>query len=486
MDLKELVRQTQKSWSDEFFISGTTTDVSGICYDSRNVTNGELFCCLRGRQFDGHNYAANAIKDGATALLVDRQLDLAVPQVLVRDTRRAMALLAASFFGHPSEHLKIAGVTGTNGKTSVVSILAHLLRMSDWMVAESGTLTGVRTTPEAPELQLKLSNWLSSDVEAVCMEVSSHALAQHRIDGTKFELVAYTNLTRDHLDYHESMFEYGEAKQRLFTREFSNRAVIVIDDVGGRIRAKRASREGLDVVEVSTIDAIPEFDSSGSAFTWRGERLYLPLPGSFALTNALVAAELAVGLGLSEDRVADALPCLLQVKGRFEFLPETGGVHVVVDYAHTPQALTNVLYTARQIADTGRVICVFGCGGGRDAGKRPEMGLAALCGADAIIVTSDNPRTESPDKIIEEILAGMKISNSENDLTGTVSSGRVANEVLVEPDRREAIAIAIGMAKPGDLILIAGKGHENIQEIGEKHYPFDDRIVALELLGGAE
>ncbi|HBM55744.1 MAG TPA: hypothetical protein DD388_03875 [Acidimicrobiaceae bacterium] len=359
----------------------------------------------------------------------------------------------------------------------MVHMLAEVLRHGGRHVAESGTLTGIRTTPEAPDLQAQLAAWADEGVETVCMEVSSHALSQHRVDGIGFAAVAHMNLTRDHLDYHESMETYAAAKQRLLVREFTGRGVVVADDDGGRERAEAARRSGLEVVEVSTSGAAVTVGSSGSRFEWRGGEVDLPLPGGFAVTNALVVAELAALLGMSAAEAREALGTLEPVPGRFEHLPEVAGISVVVDYAHTPDAIASALAAARVVAD-GRVLCVFGCGGGRDRGKRPEMGRAALLGADVVVVTSDNPRDEPPEGIIADILSGMDATS-----LGDAASEKGPTEVIVEPDRRSAIAKAIGLALPGDLVLVAGKGHESVQEVGALRLPFDDRGVAAELLG---
>ena len=468
MDLGELLEAARHVWGDGFGADGIGApgiDVTGIAYDSRRVVPGDLFCCLTGTLADGHDHAQEAVAAGAAALLVERQLDLNVDQVVVPDARRSMALLATVLHDFPSHRLAVVGVTGTNGKTSVVRMLAGVLRQSGRHVAESGTLTGDRTTPEAPDLQARLEAWADEGVDVVCMEVSSHALAQHRVDGIGFSAVAYTNLTRDHLDYHGSMGAYASAKKRLLEREFSSRAVVVVDDASGRQRAAAGRGSGLEVVEVATSEASAVVGRDGSRFTWRNGEVDLALPGGFAVTNALVVAELAVLVGMPVADVRAALGLLQSVPGRFESLPEVAGIRVVIDYAHTPDALTAALATAREVSD-GRVLCVFGCGGGRDRGKRPEMGGVAQSGADVVVVTSDNPRDEPPEGVIADILSGMD-----------------ASEVIVEPDRRAAIATAIGIARSGDLVLVAGKGHEAMQHVGTELVPFDDRVVAAEILG---
>jgi len=479
VDLGELLSAARRQWGDDVPASAAGTgasrvelgsvDVTGIAYDSRRVVAGDLFCCLPGSRADGHDHAAGAVEAGASALLVERELDLGVPRILVPNARRAMGLLASQLHGRPSQRLQAVGVTGTNGKTSVVHLLSDILRQAGRRVAESGTLTGERTTPEAPDLQASLASWAAEGVEVVCMEVSSHALAQHRVDGTDFAVVAHTNLSRDHLDYHGTMGAYAAAKQRLLTPEFSRQAVVMVEaDGAGRDRVASAHAAGLDVVALE----------AGDAPDWRGAPLDLPLPGRFAAHNAMVAAELALCLGVVEEEVRAALARVAPVPGRFESLPQVDGVWVVVDYAHTPEALVSVLSTAREVAGDGRVLCVFGCGGGRDRGKRAEMGRAADEGADIVVLTSDNPRDEPPEGVIADILVGMERE----------PAGAPGGEwtLLVEPDRRAAIAAAIARARPGDLVLVAGKGHERTQEAAGEHLPFDDREVAGELLANRD
>ena len=315
MDLGELLEVARNEWGDDLPTDGIEAEVTGIAYDSRQVVPGDLFCCLPGVVEDGHDHAPEAALTGASALLVERPLDLNVAQVLVPDARRAMALLASVLHGRPSRRLDVVGVTGTNGKTSVVHMLAEVLRHGGRHVAESGTLTGIRTTPEAPDLQAQLAVWADEGVETVCMEVSSHALSQHRVDGIGFAAVAHMNLTRDHLDYHESMEAYATAKQRLLVREFTGRGVVVSDDDDGRERAAAARRSGLEVVEVSTSGAAATVGPSGSRFEWRGGEVDLPLPGGFAVTNALVVAELAALLGMSAAEAREALGTLEPVPG---------------------------------------------------------------------------------------------------------------------------------------------------------------------------
>ena len=438
-------------------------EVHRVVHDSRKTAPGDLFCCVPGRVHDGHAHAGLAVEAGAVAVLAERPLDLDVPVVLVDSVRRRMPHIAAAVSGHPSRHLDVVGVTGTNGKTSVVHLLAGVLGQVGRVPGSIGTLTGDLTTPEAPDLQRRLVAWLGEGRDSVVMEVSSHALDQQRVDGTRFFASAFTNFSRDHLDHHGTMEAYAAAKARLFTREFTDRAVVNVDDVAGRRQAEMATAAGLDVIEVSTVDMPAEVGIQRVRFTWRGLDVEVPVGGRFTVANAVMAAELAMMLGVQPTAVVAGLGAVAPVPGRFEPVDVGGGVVVVVDYAHTPDAMVQVLATARQMVDGARVIVVFGCGGDRDRGKRPLMGAAAQAGADLVVVTSDNPRGEPPEGVIEDILSGM-------DRAG----------VHVEVDRRAAIGAALDLAEPGDLIVIAGRGHETVQQIGGRRLPFDDRIVVAE------
>ncbi len=445
-------------------LGGSVADpeVHRVVQDSRLAAPGDLFCCVPGSRADGHRYAAEAVEAGAVAVVAERGLDLDVPVAVVESTRRAMPLLAASVSGHPSRRLEVVGVTGTNGKTSVVHLLAGILRGVGRRTETIGTLSGELTTPEAPTLQRRLAGWADEGCEAVAMEVSSHALEQGRVDATRFAAVGFTNLSRDHLDHHGSMEAYGAAKARLFTTGFADRAVIAVDTPFGRDLAARAAGEGLVVVEVSPSEIDSEVHLDHVAYSWRGIDLSVPVGGTFSVANSLVAAELAVFLGAEPARVAEGLASATPVPGRFELLDAGGGVRVVVDYAHSPDALGVALSSLRSAAD-GRVIVVFGCGGERDAGKRPLMGRAAEAGADLVVVTSDNPRGEPPAGIAEDILSGMERAPQ-----------------VVELDRRRAIRAALELAEPGDVVLVAGRGHERVQALAGGELPFLDRSVVLE------
>ena len=435
-------------------------EVARVSHDSRSVQSGDLFCCVPGASHDGHDFASEAVRCGASVLVCERPLGLTTPTVIVPSVREAMPLLAAAIHGWPSRHLSLVGVTGTNGKTSVVHLLSWILARSGMSTEVHGTLSGGRTTPEATDLQSMFGRWVADGVEAAAIEVSSHALAQHRVDGTHFALVGFTNLSRDHLDFHTSMSDYETAKARLFDGSFSTSALVMVDTPAGRRMAVRAREAGMDVTEVEVATAGGVIRSDGVGFEWRGRPVEVSTPGRFTIANALLAAEMASALGLGESDVVDGLSSAPPVPGRFEPVPLEGGPMVVVDYAHTPDALSAALATARQIV-AGRLLVVLGCGGGRDRGKRPEMGRIALAGSDMVVVTSDNPRDEPPEGVIADILSGMDSAPS-----------------LVEPDRRLAIAAALRLAGPDDLVLIAGKGHEDTQESEGRFEPFDDRVTA--------
>ena len=444
-----------------------TTEVRSIEFDSRQVTAGSLFCCVPGAHTDGHRYAAEAVDRGATALLCERFLELDVTQARVSDggLRTAMASAASSFFDHPSRAMRMVGVTGTNGKTTVTQLTRAVLEHAAVPTGVIGTLVGTRTTPEAPDLQRLLAEFRDRGDRAVAMEVSSHAMTQHRVDAIVFDVAAFTNLSRDHLDHHGSMEQYYEAKARLFESSRARSSVIFVDDPWGRRLASELG--GRSVVEVRRSEATEVVTEVGrSSFRWRGVTVELPLTGAFNIDNFLVAAAVATELGVEERTVVEGVAGTGAVPGRMEVVTSGEPVSVIVDYAHTPAALDRALTAARDLAGTGRVICLFGCGGDRDQGKRPEMGTVATRRADVVVLTSDNPRSEDPGTIIEEIRAG----------TADFAP------VVVEPDRARAIAWAVAAADPGDVVLLAGKGHETTQTAGGRSWPFDDRVEARRAL----
>ncbi len=437
--------------------------LSGATHDSREVRPGDLYCCVVGASHDGHDFAAQAVVEGAAALLVQRVLDLAVPQLVVTDARAAMAPAAAAIHGEPSAAIDVVGVTGTNGKTTVVSLLGHILAETGHEVEVMGTLTGARTTPEATEVQRQLAEARDRGVTHVAMEVSSHALELHRVDSVHFAVGVFTNLGADHLDFHGTADAYFAAKARLFEAGRSAVAVLNLDDPRGRSLAESVE---VPVVgySVATLEEL-HLHEVPARFRWRGQDVALPMAGAHNVSNALAAAESAVAVGVDPAGVARALRSAAQVPGRFERVDNRMGATVVVDYAHTPDALEAALVAASDLRQPGgEVWVVFGCGGDRDQAKRPQMGAVASSGADHVVVTSDNPRSEDPLRIIEAIRSGC---------TG---------EPIVEPDRRAAIAAALGRAGDNDVVLIAGKGHEQGQVFADRTEPIDDRDVARELL----
>ena len=382
-------------------VRGDADVTGGVTHDSRAVTPGALFCCVVGRSADGHDHAPAAVAAGAVALLCERFVDAEVPQALVDDVRAAMGPVAAAYHGRPSDQLDVVGVTGTNGKTTTTLLLQSILGAAGRPCGLVGTLTGARTTPEAPELQAAFAGMRDVGLVAVSMEVSSHALVMRRVDGTRFRVGVFTNLGRDHLDFHPTVEDYFEAKARLFTAELTDVGVVNADDEWGR---RLLDRAGIPTVPYSVADAEDvAVTPSGSTMTWRGRSVRVPLGGRFNVSNALAAATAAAELGVDVDAIAKGLAAAPQVPGRFELVDAGQPFTVVVDYAHTPDALENVLANAR---GDGRLLVVFGCGGDRDAGKRAPMGEVAARLADEVIVTSDNPRSEDPLAIIDQVRRG--------------------------------------------------------------------------------
>jgi UDP-N-acetylmuramoyl-L-alanyl-D-glutamate--2,6-diaminopimelate ligase len=449
-------------------------EVSGLAYSSRSVTPGTLFFCVPGFRADGHDFAPDAVARGAVALVCQRPLGLGVPEVVVDDVRAAMGPAAARFYGDPTAELEVVGVTGTNGKTTTAFLLRHLLEAGGRQTGLLGTVKRVvggveeeveRTTPEAIDLQATFRRMLDSGDRACAMEVSSHALELGRVAGIRFECRVFTNLTQDHLDFHETMDAYFAAKRRLF--EGAGPSVVNLDDEYGRRIAAEVDCVTFAVERDADYRARDvEFDLMGSRFrceTPAGElELESPLPGLFNVQNVLAAVAAARSLGVPGEAIAAALPSFGRVPGRFEPVDEGQDFGVLVDYAHTPEALENVLLAARQViarggGGRGRLHVVFGAGGDRDRGKRPLMGAAARRLADRVVVTSDNPRSEPPEAIVDAIMEG------------------AGPEAERETDRRRAIELAIEAAGPGDVVVIAGKGHEQGQEFenGRKE-PFDD------------
>ena len=440
--------------------------VSDVEFDSRRVTAGTLFCCVPGLRADGHEFAGAAVAAGAAALLVERPLKVNVPQVVVPSSRTSMGHLAAAVHGHPARALTMVGVTGTNGKTTTTSLIASVLRSTGLHVGLIGTLTGAHTTPEAPDLQRQLAAFVADGVTTVVMEVSSHALALERVVGAHFDLAVFTNLGRDHLDLHGSQEQYFEAKARLFRADLADRALVNADDVHGRLLAD-AAQVPTDVFSLNDASDVAVTPTRLS-FRWRGHEVTMGIGGDFNVMNALAAATACSMLGLSDDAIVRGLASASAVPGRFEPIDAGQPFSVIVDYAHTPDGLAEALRSARAAAGRCRLIAVFGCGGDRDRDKRPEMGSVAAQFADVVVITSDNPRSEDPLEIIGAVRGGVPA-----DYSGLV---------VTDPDRRDAIAAAFALAEAGDVVVIAGKGHEQTQTIGTTVVPFDDRVVARQLL----
>ena len=354
---------------------GKDIPILGVTHDSARVLAGWLFCCVRGERSDGHQFASQAIENGAAALLVDHELSIDAPQIIVEDTRLEMGLVASIVHGNPSAELQVVGVTGTNGKTTVVTLVSQLLNAVGISAEAIGTLTGSRTTPESTELSLQLRAFADAGVKVVAMEVSSHALVLHRLNGIRFAEVVFTNLGRDHLDFHGSPEAYFAAKALLFDERFSHSGLVNLDDVHGRLLRDAATIDitGYSLVDCADLTSGPE----GTEFVWRTHHVTTPLIGRFNASNALAAAEVCVALGAPPGAIAEALGNVTAPSGRFERVSLEGGPICVVDYAHTPDALSNVLSTAREVCGGGRVIVGFGCGGDRDVTKRPRMGAVA-------------------------------------------------------------------------------------------------------------
>ena len=448
-------------------------DVDSITFDSQAVTPGTMYCCVPGQRFDGHDFAPAAVAAGATALLSQRPLDLPVAQLIVDDVRAAVGPLAAALYGHPSRALTVIGVTGTNGKTTTTHLLEAIYRAAGRPAATIGTLSGTRTTPEAPVLQATLAQLRDEGRELVAMEVSSHALVQHRVDAVAFAAAVFTNLTQDHLDYHATMEDYFAAKSRLFEPGRAAVAVVNVDDPWGRrlrdqLQARKDETGEAPPVPFSLHD-LDELviGADGSRFRWRGHQVALRLGGRFNVRNALAAATTAATLGVDMAAIVTGLEAVDSVRGRFEPVKAGQPFTVLVDYAHTPDGLEQALASARELTGAGgRVIVVFGAGGDRDRAKRPLMGAAASRYADYTVLTSDNPRSEDPQRIIDEVAAGF--------------NGNAQLEV--EVDRAAAIEAALRVAQPGDVVVIAGKGHEQVQEVAGRVVAFDDAQVADQAL----
>lgn len=444
--------------------------ISRVEIDSSQCEPGTLFFGLPGTRVDGADYASDAVANGAVCVVATHDIPgLNVPVVVVEPELIHELCTRAScvVVGDVQRDVSLVGVTGTNAKTSVTSMVAELAQAIGWNGASIGTLTHTRTTPASPELLRTIksltNHFAAATRSVVALEVSSHALDQKRVEGLQFQVSGFTNLSHDHLDYHSDMESYFEAKAKLFRPSMSTRAVIWSDDQWGERLAKEVQ---IPVEGVSRRDAAEvQLKFSSTSFRWRGEQVTTPLVGSYNVDNLLIALAIMVQLGASANECAVAAQMLKPVPGRFSVV-ENRGITAVVDYAHTPEGLRRLLNDVREIAPNARIITVFGCGGDRDHAKRAPMGQVALELSDRVVVTSDNPRLEDPNAIIDEIVRDLPVDS----------------KWQRQVDRRKAIADAISLANEGDVVVVAGKGHETVQIIGREEFPFDDRVVVKELL----
>jgi len=493
MKLSQLIQNLPFSEKRNF----SEVEITGLAFNSKQVKPGNLFIAIVGLQADGHDFISQAINNGAAALVVEREVPIlkGIPLFRVNNSRAALSRLASLWFGEPSRGLKIIGVTGTNGKTTICCLLEALLNGAGLSTGRIGTIgyhyLGQKnslqmTTPESTEIQRILKEMKDKGVGHIVMEVSSHAVDMHRVDDVVFDMALFTNLTPEHLDYHKSMELYFESKKRLFTQLLSKeeglkKAIINAEDPYGlrlidllsdipiwSYSTKAQSKWDLFIEEWhSTLEGM-----EGTLHTPEGVASFSsPLIGSFNVSNILAATGAGLSLGVPLKSIVQTLKNFSQIPGRLERVPNDKGLNIFVDYAHTPDALKNVLTSLRELEPT-KIITVFGCGGDRDPSKRPIMGREVARFSERAIVTSDNPRTENPIKIIEDILPGIQ--------EGGMTLGK---ECLIEPDRRQAIQLALKNAQRGEVLLIAGKGHEDYQILGSQRIHFDDREVVLELLG---
>jgi len=485
MKLSELLKEC----AYESISGNAQIEINKICYDSRKAEKGCVFVCIVGFETDGHKYIDKAIAAGADALVVQCGSELpeipdGITVVYSKDTRKMLAKMSAMYFGNPQEQLKMIGVTGTNGKTTVTTLVKSILEFKDKSVGLIGTnanyingreLPTERTTPESYELYELLAAMLSEGVEYVVMEVSSHSLELCRVCGIEFLVGAFTNLTQDHLDFHKTMENYKNAKKKLF--DVSRCAVINVDDSAGAEFLEDCACDAISYSIDSSSDMCA-FDIKISArgvifnieYQGKVHKVRLGIPGKFSVYNALAAIGCVVSAGVSLESAIEALTFAKGVMGRCETVYTNTDYTVIIDYAHTPDGLENIISTVKEFCE-GRVITLFGCGGDRDRTKRPIMGRVAASLSDYCIVTSDNPRTENPASIIEDIMVGVKETDC---------------EYTVIENRREAIAYALSFAKRGDCIILAGKGHETYQIIGKEKHHFDEREVVAECLKGTE
>ena len=470
-----------KNWNSDI----EDIEITGIAYDSRNVLPGNVFVCIKGFETDGHKYAASAVENGAALIIAEDKINVNIPVIYVKDSRKTIAEIAAQFYGNPSEKFRLVGVTGTNGKTTITYLLKSILDEAGKRVGVIGTNQNIigdkvlitqsttPTTPNALELQQLFAEMAQSEAEYVVMEVSSHALELDRVYGCRFDVGIFTNLTQDHLDFHKTMENYYKAKAKLFT--MCKKGVVNSDDEYGMRIANEADCEIIKAGLCDGCDLKAEninITARGTDFDmiYKGEKypINLRIPGKFSVYNAICAAGAAIELGIDIATIQKGLAAATGVLGRVEVVPTDTDYTVIIDYAHTPDGLENIINCVQGFAQ-GRVITMFGCGGDRDSTKRPIMGEIAGRLSDFSIITSDNPRTEDPQKIVDQIEEGMK---------------KTDGEYICITDRREAIAYALDNAKAGDVIILAGKGQETYQIIGKEKFDFDERVEVYSHLRG--
>jgi len=460
-------------------------EINGIIYDSRKAKKGDLFICVSGYKYDGHSYINDALQKGAAAFIVEKDVEVPGAAVVkVENSRAVMPMLASNFYGNPSQKLKLIGITGTNGKTTTTYLIKSIMEANKQKIGLLGTIStqigdkiyiSSRTTPEALDLQCLFREMADSDVDYAVMEVSSHSLELGRVEGSNFRIGIFTNLTQDHLDFHKTIENYGNAKKKLFYM-VSGTSIINIDDEHGKIIAAELKNNGKKLITYGIDNAADimakniDITSKGVGFTvitpeYEAE-LNISIPGKFSVYNALAAASAAYAEGLDRDVIREGLSKVDNVPGRSEIIKTNTPYTVIIDYAHTPDGLQNILASVKEYA-RGRIITLFGCGGDRDKEKRPIMGNIAGRMSDYCIITSDNPRTEEPMDIIMQIEAGIK------------STG--CDYICIE-NRRDAIKFALATAKPDDIVLLAGKGHETYQILSDRTIPFDERDIVEELL----
>lgn len=468
------------------------TDITGIAYDSRRVKKGNLFVCITGLKTDGHNYIEGAIKNGAGAIVIEKEMknikDIIdkhdISAIRVNDSRDVLSKLSSNFFNNPSEKINAVGITGTNGKTSITYLITSILEENNKKTSIIGTMKNrivdeeyktSNTTPESLELQYLFNEMLKKDVDVCAMEVSSHSLDLKRVEDIKFNIGVFTNLTADHLDFHKDMESYKNAKMKLFYKTSDVNIINTDDKYGKEIYNEIKNLNtpvlsyGLDNncdIRAEDIKMNITFSEFKLVTPKYSGNVKINIPGLFSIYNILAAIAVCYFMGYSYENISKGIKAIKPIRGRFEPVENNKGISVIVDYAHTPDALENVLKTINQFAK-GRVIVVFGCGGDRDSSKRPVMGKIAYNMSDYSIITNDNPRTEDPNMIVEDILKGI---------------GQDKNKYDVVMDRREAIKIAISSAQKDDIVLIAGKGHETYQIINNEVLDFDDKEVAIEFL----